>query len=41
LLAQGVNPNPKYDGKTPLALALENEQIELVNILREHGGKSD
>jgi ankyrin repeat protein len=41
LLKHGVNPNPKYDGKTPLALALENEQKELVEILRSHGGSSD
>lgn len=41
LLEQGVDPNPKYDGKTPLALALENEQDELVEILRSHGGASD
>ena len=41
LLEHGVDPNPKYDGKTPLALALVNERKELVNILREHGGKSE
>jgi ankyrin repeat protein len=40
LFEQGVNPNPKYDGKTPLELALENEQEGLVEILRAHGGAS-
>jgi ankyrin repeat protein len=41
LFEQGVNPNPKYDSKTPLELALENEQVGLVEILRAHGGNSE
>jgi ankyrin repeat protein len=41
LFEQGVNPNPIYDGKTPLKLALEKEQEGLVEILRAHGGKSE
>jgi ankyrin repeat protein len=41
LLEHGADPNPKYEGKTPLSLALENEQKELVEILRSHGGTSD
>lgn len=38
LLGHDVDPNPKYDGKTPLAMALEKNRIELVEILRSHGG---
>jgi ankyrin repeat protein len=38
LLDHGVEPNPKYDGKTPLAMALEKKQTELVEVLRSHGG---
>ena len=38
LLDKGVDPNPIYDGKTPLAMSLENNQTELVQILRTHGG---
>ncbi len=38
LLDHGVNPNPKYDGKTPLAMAREKIRTELVGILRAHGG---
>ncbi len=38
LLDQGADPNPKYDGKTPLAIALEKNQTELVAILRDMGG---
>jgi ankyrin repeat protein len=38
LLDHGVDPNQKYDGKTPLALALEKKQTELVDILRSHSG---
>jgi ankyrin repeat protein len=38
LLDHGADPNPKYDGKTPLAMALEKKQTELVEILRTHGG---
>jgi hypothetical protein len=39
LLQLGVNSN--YDCKAPLALVLENEQTDFVEILREHGGKSE
>ena len=38
LLDHGVDPNPKYDGKTPLAMALEKKHTELVRILRSNGG---
>ncbi len=38
LLDHGANPNPKYEGKTPLAMALEKSQAELVDVLRSHGG---
>ena len=38
LLDHGVDPNPKYDNKTPLAMALEKKESELVEILRSHGG---
>jgi ankyrin repeat protein len=38
LLDQSTDPNPKYDGKTPLAMAVEKKQTELVDILRSHGG---
>jgi ankyrin repeat protein len=38
LLDHGVVPNPKYDGKTPLAMALEKKHTDLVEILRSHGG---
>ncbi len=38
LLEHGAYPNPKYDGKTPLAMAMENKQDELAEILRSHGG---
>jgi ankyrin repeat protein len=37
LLDHGANLNPEYDGKTPLAMALEKKQTELVKILRAHG----
>ena len=40
LFEHGVNPNPKYDGKTPLAMAHEKKQTELAEILRSHGGVS-
>jgi ankyrin repeat protein len=39
LLERGVDPNPKYDGKTPLGMALEKNHTELIGILRSHGGK--
>jgi ankyrin repeat protein len=38
LLERGTNPNPKYDGKTPLAMALEKKQTELIQVLRSHSG---
>jgi ankyrin repeat protein len=38
LLDHGAIQNPKYDGKTPLAMALEKNYTELVEILRSHGG---
>jgi uncharacterized protein len=39
LLEHDVNANPEYDGKTPLAIALENKQTEMIEILRMYGGK--
>ena len=36
LLDHGVVPNPKYEGKTPLSMALEKKETELVEILRSH-----
>jgi ankyrin repeat protein len=38
LLDHCVDPNPKYDYKTPLAMAFEKKQTELVEILSSHGG---
>jgi ankyrin repeat protein len=38
LLERGAKPNLKYDGKTPLAMALEKKQTELIEILRRYGG---
>jgi ankyrin repeat protein len=38
LLDHGADPNSKYEGKTPLAMALEKKQTEMVDILRAHGG---
>lgn len=38
LLEHAADPNPKYDGKTPLAMALEKKQDLIVEILRAHGG---
>jgi ankyrin repeat protein len=38
LLDHDANPNPRYDGKTPLAIALEKKLTDLVEILRSHGG---
>ncbi len=38
LLDHGADPNPKYEGKTPLAMAVEKNRSELVEILRSHGG---
>jgi ankyrin repeat protein len=34
LLQHGVDANKKYGGKTPLAMALEKNQVEMVEILR-------
>ena len=39
LLDQGVDPNPKYDGMTPLAMAVEKNLTGLIEILRVHGAK--
>ena len=39
LLDHGANPNPIYDSQTPLAMAKEKKQVELVKILRNYGGK--
>lgn len=38
LLEHGADPNPKYEGKTPLAMALEKNQAQLVEVLRSAGG---
>ncbi len=38
LLQHGTDPNPRYEGKTPLAMSLENKQSELADILRSFGG---
>jgi len=38
LLEQGVEPNPVYQGKTPLAMASEKKLDVLAEILRTHGG---
>jgi len=38
LLERGAEPNPKYNGKTPLGLALEKNQADLVDVLRSQGG---
>jgi ankyrin repeat protein len=38
LLEHGAGPNPRYDGKTPLAMALEKQQTELIEVLRSHRG---
>lgn len=39
LLEHGANPNPKYDGKTPLAMAVEKNLSEIIEVLRLHGGE--
>ena len=39
LLDHGANPNPIYDNKTPLAMAQEKKQVELVEVLHNYGGK--
>jgi ankyrin repeat protein len=38
LLEHGADPNPQYDGKTPLAMAIEKAQDQLIAVLRQHGG---
>lgn len=38
LLEHKAHANPRYGGKTPMALAREKNQTELVEILRAHGG---
>lgn len=38
LLVHGADPNPRYDGKTPLTIALEKNHSQLVDILRSFGG---
>lgn len=38
LLEHGAAPNPRYDGKTPLAMALANGKKELAEVLRKYGG---
>lgn len=39
LLDHGAKPNPSYEGKTPLGMALETTQSALVEVLRSHGGR--
>jgi ankyrin repeat protein len=38
LLDQGADPNPRYDGKTPLGIAVEKEQQAMADLLRERSG---
>lgn len=38
LLDQGADPNPRYDGKTPLGIAVENKQPAMADLLRDRGG---
>jgi ankyrin repeat protein len=38
LLEHGAGPNPSYEGKTPLAMAREKNQAELVDLLYKYGG---
>jgi len=38
LLEHGADPNPLYQAKTPLAMARDKDQAELVEIFRSHGG---
>jgi ankyrin repeat protein len=40
LLKGGANPNPKYEGKTPLAMAVEKKQTDLIQVLLSHGGQN-
>jgi ankyrin repeat protein len=41
LLANGVQDvnSPNYQNKTPLAVALENDQADIAAVLRQHGAK--
>jgi len=39
LLAHGADSDRRYDGKTPLAMAEESKQPDLVAILQGYGGK--
>jgi ankyrin repeat protein len=39
LLEQGAYASPNYEGKTPLAMALEKKQERMAEILRVHGGQ--
>jgi ankyrin repeat protein len=39
LLGHGANPNPEYEGKSPLAMAREKNQAELVELLCSYGGR--
>jgi ankyrin repeat protein len=40
-LAAGADVNAKIeDGKTPLDLAIQNNQTETADLLRKHGGKT-
>ena len=37
----GINPNvTTKEGKTPLDFAIRNEQTEIADLLRKHGGKT-
>ena len=38
LLEHGADPNPRYNGKTPLTIALGKNHSELVDVLRSFGG---
>ena len=38
LFEHGSEANPRYENKTPLALALENKQTDPAGILRSYGG---
>ncbi len=38
LIEHGANPNPLYEGKTPLAMAMEKNQAQLVSVLHTNGG---
>jgi len=38
LLEHAADPNPRYEGKTPISMALESKRTELADILRSFGG---